>query len=83
MRRAINQTLVYRQEGIQLSKQEMATLAAASRIAEEARERARAIVGPDFEDDDTDLWLAEIEHNALSFSVDGFIVLKERVRYAL
>jgi hypothetical protein len=69
--------LYYETVGIQLNKQERATLERAAQIADDARELARRVAGSDFEDDDTDLWLAEVEHNARAFAVDGFIILAE------
>ena len=76
MKKVTRQTLAYDQRGIQLSQREIQALAMASRIAEQARDLARTIE-PDFESDDTDLWLAVIEHNCEAFAVDGFILVEE------
>lgn len=79
MKLVTKQSLAFRTTGIQLNKAETETMRKASAIAERARELARTI-HEDFESEDQDLWLAEIEHNCAALAVDGFLPIKEEIQ---
>ncbi|MBA3405405.1 MAG: hypothetical protein H0U13_12090 [Gemmatimonadaceae bacterium] len=60
---------------------ERATLLAASRIAERAREAAR-VLDPDYEDADMDTLLAEVEHGCRELAEYGFVSVVETDYFA-
>lgn len=74
--------LGYVETVIVFTKRERDSLRRASALAERAREMARSRIGPLFEDDDQDVMLAEIEHNAREYAEAGVVPLAETDHWA-
>lgn len=83
MRVETRQTLAFESRVLQLSAPEMATLRAAARVAETAREKMRQELGTEMAEAHAyDLLLAEIEHNWRDFE-DGAIELSSKESFLL
>lgn len=67
------QSLAFHTTRLVFSESEKRALLAASRIAEQAREKCRQVCGAEFEQDSIDTILAELEHNHIDI-IDGIIL---------
>lgn len=77
MRWLTKASLAYTRKGLQLNDAEIEILKNASQLAERIRDEARRVV-PEFENDDTDTFIAGIEHHARAIvDSEGFITVTE------
>ena len=78
MKIVTEETLAYSSRVLRFSKQELATLENAARIAEEARAMIREERGSDAEDGEVYILLGAIEHN--SSEIGDRVILSQQVR---